>query len=111
MSKRTILIDLDGVLNTYTGNYQEDFIPPMREGVREFLSALVDKYELKLFTTRPTPLAKKWLEENNLDGYFADVTNTKVPAWLIIDDRCTPFKGDYSETLEKIAEFQPWYRS
>ena len=29
MYKKTILIDLDGVLNEYTGNYQADYIPPI----------------------------------------------------------------------------------
>ena len=30
--KRTILIDLDGVLNEYKGNFDKDFIPNMKVG-------------------------------------------------------------------------------
>ena len=38
--KKTILIDLDGVLNTYTGNFDKDFIPPIKEGAFDFLKNL-----------------------------------------------------------------------
>ena len=38
--KKTILIDLDGVLNNYVGNYNKDFIPPIKAGAKEFLSDL-----------------------------------------------------------------------
>ena len=34
---KTLLIDLDGVLNTYDGNYSESEIAPPRDGVKEFL--------------------------------------------------------------------------
>ena len=30
-TKKTILIDLDGILNTYTGGFNEDFIPPLKD--------------------------------------------------------------------------------
>ena len=36
--KKTILIDLDGVLNDYVGNYDKDFIPPIKAGAKEFLT-------------------------------------------------------------------------
>lgn len=41
--KKTILIDLDGVLNTYTGNFDKDFIPPIRDGMYEFIKKLSEK--------------------------------------------------------------------
>ena len=34
--RKTLLIDLDGVLNDYIGNYDKDFIPPIKVGVKEF---------------------------------------------------------------------------
>ena len=30
--KKTILFDLDGVLNKYDGNYDKAYIPPIKEG-------------------------------------------------------------------------------
>ncbi len=110
MYKRTLLIDLDGVLNIYVGGYQEDFIPPMREGAKEFVLGLSEKFELKLFSTRPPHLAQKWLDDNGLAPYFNEVTNVKKPAWLLIDDRCLTFRGSYVQTAEQIACYQPWYK-
>ena len=92
--KKTILIDLDGVLNTYTGGFDKDFIPPIKEGAKEFLEKLSENFELKLFTTRNKMLASKWLVENDIDKFFVDITNTKDLAWLYIDDRCLKFDGE-----------------
>ena len=35
--KKTILIDLDGVLNEYVGKYDTNFIPKPKNGVDKFL--------------------------------------------------------------------------
>ena len=32
MTKKTVLIDLDGVLNTYCGNFEDDFVPDIKDG-------------------------------------------------------------------------------
>ena len=108
--KKTILVDLDGVLNTYTGNFDIDFIPPIREGAFEFVKELSNEYIVKIFTTRNHIKAVEWLIENNLREYVNDVTNIKEPAYLHIDDRCINFSGDYSELAGKIADFRVWYR-
>lgn len=111
MFKKTILIDLDGVLNTYTGDVRPDYIPPIRVGAKEFLVNLAARYDLKLFTTRSEELAKLWLEENQLTSLFSEVTNIKCPAWLLIDDRCITFDGNYDNLTEQITLFKPWYKS
>lgn len=108
--KLSILVDLDGVLNTYTGGFDENYIPPMKSGAADFLSALTEKYIVKVFTTRNRLLASKWLIENNLDMYVADVTNVKEPSILHIDDRALTFEGDFNETLKKVEEFKVWYK-
>ena len=36
--KKTILIDLDGVLNDYFGNYDKEFISQIKAGAKEFLT-------------------------------------------------------------------------
>ena len=108
--KRTILIDLDGVLNTYNGQFDENIIPPVKQGAYEFLQNLSDKFIIKIFTTRNKLLASKWIIDNNLDKFISDVTNVKDPAWLIIDDRCLNFNGNYDDTLNLINNFSVWYR-
>ena len=109
--KKTILIDLDGVLNTYTGNFDKDFIPPIREGAFEFLKKLSEEYQIKLFTTRNKILASKWVLENKLECFIEDITNIKELGYLYIDDRCIQFDGSYSELSEKIKQFQVWYKN
>ena len=108
--KRTILIDLDGVLNTYSGQYDENTIPPIKKGAYEFIESLSDKFIVKIFTTRNNLLATKWIIDNKLDKFVSDVTNVKDPAWLIIDDRCLTFDGNYENTLDMINNFSVWYR-
>lgn len=93
--KKKILIDLDGVLNKYDGHLDESCIPEPEEGAKEFLQKLNKCADLYLFTTRKLKAAVKWLLKNNLDIYFKDVTNIKIPAYLYIDDRTICFKGDF----------------
>ena len=50
--KKKILLDLDGVLNTYSGNYDAKFIPPIKEGAIDFLQELSKSYEIIIFTVR-----------------------------------------------------------
>lgn len=107
--KKTILIDLDGVLNEYAGNFDKFEIPPIKKGATEFIKKLSNDFELRLFTTRNKLLAARWLSENNLDKYFADITNIKELSWLIIDDRCLKFKGNYDILYNEINNFQTWW--
>ena len=44
--KKTILIDLDGVLNEYTGFFFFFFIPPIKFGAKVFFERLADCYEI-----------------------------------------------------------------
>ena len=104
--KKTLLIDLDGVLNQYTGNFDKDHIPEIKHGAKEFLTKLSEKYVIKIFTTRNKILATKWLIENNLDNIIDDITNVKDLSYLYIDDRCINFDGDYSNLENQIQKFQ-----
>lgn len=108
---KTILIDLDGVLNKYNGKFDENIIPEIREGAHGFLKELCKNYNIKIFTTRNKILTVKWLIENKLDPYIKDVTDIKEPAWLHIDDRCVNFNGNYSETTAQIDNFKTWYKN
>ena len=109
--RKTILIDLDGVLNTYTGNFDENFIPPIKFGAKEFLEKLSQEYDVKIFTTRNLLLASEWVLKNNLKDFIKDVTNIKEPSFLQIDDRCINFNGDFSDLCEKINNFAVWYKN
>ena len=108
---KTVLIDLDGVLNIYDGNFDKDKIPPVKDGAKEFLKKLSEKFVIKLFTTRNKLLASKWLIENGIDNFIEDITDKKDVCWLYIDDRCICFDGEYKNLSEKIDSFKPWYKN
>lgn len=110
MFKKTILIDLDGVLNTYTGNFDKDYIPPIKEGAKEFLQKLSENYEVKIFTTRNKSLVSKWLVEYGVKEYISDITNVKELCILYVDDRCVAFDGNYENLTNSINNFKPWYK-
>lgn len=112
MFRKKILIDLDGVLNEYgKEKFDENFIPEIKIGAKEFIQKVSEFAELYLFTSRNLILATKWLIKYDLDKYFKDVTNTKIPSYLYIDDRTVCFKGDYGQTLEDIENFKVYWQN
>lgn len=48
-------------------------------------------------------------EKYNLNTFVTEVTNIKKPAYLLIDDRCLTFGGDYADMLDKIKNFKVWH--
>lgn len=107
---KTLLIDLDGVLNTYAGDFDPNFIPPIKQGAYDFLLKLSKNYKIKLFTTRNKILATKWLIKENLDNLIEDIANIKEPCYLYVDDRCICFDGDYAKLEMQIDNFKPYYK-
>lgn len=107
--KKTILIDLDGVLNKYTGNYQEDIIPAPAQGAEDFLKTLSERFNIIVFTTRNYEITSKWLKENSLDKYISEITNIKKPCFLYVDDRAICHKGNFNSTIEQINNFNVYW--
>ena len=106
--KKTIMIDLDGVLDNYT--VYTDEIPSIKEGAKEFVIELSKDFNLVLFTTRDKKQAVEWLQINEIDKYFSDVTKVKNPAYIYIDDRALKFNGNYDETLKEIEKFDVYWK-
>lgn len=111
INDKTILIDLDGVLNSYNGVFNKDIIPKPKQGVEKFLKELSQHAKLYIFTTRKKSLVLKWLKTNDLDKYFTDITNKKLPAYLYIDDRAICFNGNYNDLLNKIYNFNVYWEN
>ena len=109
MAKK-LLIDLDGVLNKYCGEYKEDYIPPILSGTKDFLEKVSKKYEVKIFSTRDKNLVQEWVFINNLDKYVSDITNIKEPAWAYLDDRCVFFNGNFDDAIYNIENLKPWWK-
>jgi len=110
MHKKTIMIDLDGVLNNYV-EYDANLIPEIKKGAFEFIKKLykTNNYELILYTTRNIKMSYEWLIKNNLDKYFSNITNIKEPAHIYIDDRAINFSGDYNKTFKEINNFKVYW--
>ena len=109
--RKTILIDLDGVLNNYKGNFDINQIPEIKVGARNFLDKLSKSFDIKLFTTRNKILAAKWIISHGLDKIITDITDRKELCYLYIDDRCLCFNGDYNNLINQIVGFKPWYKN
>lgn len=107
VTKKTIMIDLDGVLNNYTAYTEE--IPSIKGGADKFVKELAKNYDLILFTTRNSKKALEWLQANKIDKYFKDVTNVKIPAFIYLDDRSIIFEGNYDKTLKDIEQFKVYW--
>ena len=110
MFKKTILIDLDGVLNTYDGKFDEKVIPKIKDGAFEFIKNLSIDYKIKIFTTRNRLLASEWVINNGLKEFVNDITNVKEPSYLLVDDRCINFNGNYEDLQKQIHDFKVWYK-
>ena len=110
MYKKTIAIDLDGVLDEYTGKYDENKIPDIRNGAKDFIIKLSKDYKLILFTTRESSKAKDWLIENDINQYFSSITNIKPPAYIYLDDRALKFNGNYDDTLNAIKNYKVYWK-
>ena len=108
--KPTIAIDLDGILNNYI-KYNENHIPEIKEGTKDFIIELSKEYNLILFTNRNIKQAVKWLIENNLESYFYDVTNIKPKATIYIDDRAINFNGDYNKAINEVKNFKVYWKN
>ena len=106
--KPTICVDFDGVLNEYNG-YDGDNLGTPKDGAKEFLKKLSEKYVVIILSARRYSLIIKWLDDNNLWDYVYDVTSIKPPAVAYIDDRAIRFNGDYDETLKELKKFKPYW--
>jgi phosphoglycolate phosphatase-like HAD superfamily hydrolase len=101
-----VCVDLNGVLDAYTGWRGSEHFDPPRPGAREFLEALARRgYTVVVFTTRYPDDVWRWLKEFNLDALVQQVTDRKPAAHVFVDDRAVCFRGDFDSTLREIDVF------
>ncbi len=104
---RTICVDWNGVLDTYTGWRGEEHFDPPRPGAREFLEALRTRFDdVVVLSSREPEAIWGWLRQWGLDRLVDRVTSVKVPAVAYIDDRAIRFAGDFAETLRELDAFR-----
>ena len=99
-------VDLNGVLDAYTGWKDPQHFDPPRDGARAFLDALAARgFRIVIFTTRWPDDVWAWLREHRLDDVVSDVTDRKPAAHVFVDDRAICFRGDFDDTLRQIDAF------
>lgn len=116
---KTIAVDFDGVINSYTSGFVANRIPdPPVEGAFDFLLALQAKgHDVVVLSTRASngaavDLMRTWFR---MHGYpdrqlgRIVITNRKPKAGLYIDDRGFRFEGTFPTVAEvnRMAE-SPW---
>lgn len=110
---KLVSIDLDGVLNTYSGqkDYDKDKICPIRPGAYDFLKKLHENYEIEIFTVRDKHIVEKWLKDSKISQFIKQVTDKKNPySSVILDDRALNFHGDFLQAYFDITTFEPYWK-
>jgi hypothetical protein len=103
---RIACVDLNGVLDAYTGWRGAAHFDPPRRGAREFLTALRQRsYRIVIFTTRYDRDVWAWARSHALDDLIDQVTDRKPAAHVFVDDRAVCFRGDFDATLREIDAF------
>ncbi len=101
-----VCVDLNGVLDCYSGWQGADHWDPPAPGARAFLETLHRRgYRIIIFTTRHHVGVEAWLAAHDLAQYVSEVTDRKPPADVFVDDRAVCFQGDFEQTLRDILAF------
>ncbi len=114
MSKKTIIMDFDGVIHSYASGWKgATAIPdPPVPGIKESIENMCKEYKVVVVSTRcyqegGIEAIKKWLHENGIQ--VDDVIGEKPPAVVSIDDRAICFDGNPKTLLEKVKSFKTWW--
>ena len=102
-----VCVDLNGVLDLYTGWKHPDHWDPPRPGAAAFLERLTTRgFDVVVFTTRHAVDVRRWLREHGLLRHISAVTRRKPPAHVFVDDRAVCFRGDFDDTLRRVEAFK-----
>ena len=101
-----VLVDFDGVIHRYSRGWADGtaYDEPM-PGAREALERLTAQgYEVVIFSTRDRKQISAWLKHHGFPYYL--ITNQKLPATAIIDDRAI-HHVDWAGSLTELARRYP----
>lgn len=126
MAKKSIILDFDGVLHSYTTKFRFPWIipdPPV-PGAMKFLQEMVAHFTVRIYSTRSfnsrgLAAMKKWIKEKGIEECGEEFKEAfkklkfpekgKPTGHLYIDDRGFHFEGDWP-SAEFIENFKPWNR-
>ena len=104
MKFKTILINLDGILNEYDGKFTRHYIPPMKQGAERFLKIVSRDFNIVIFTQRNQVFTFSWLQSNRIESYIEAITNEEIFCCLHIDSRY--FNLNYDDILKELEKFK-----
>jgi FMN phosphatase YigB (HAD superfamily) len=103
-------VDLNGVLDVYTGWQGEKHWDPPAPGARAFLRGLHEHgCRIIIFTTRHYLDVQRWLSRHGLFEYVSEITDVKPAATVFVDDRAVCHRGDLASTLEQVLGFSTYW--
>lgn len=106
-TRPVVCVDLNGVLDAYTGWRGPHHWDPPRPGAGDFLRSLAGQgFRVVILTTRWADDARGWLETHGLARWVSEVTDRKPAAHVFVDDRAVCFRGDFAATLEEVVGFK-----
>ena len=107
-----VTVDVDGVLNLYTGWTGKVETFTVAPGAREFLEELRHRFKTIVAYTATLPLevVEDWLKEVELADLI-DFLCSKPLACCYIDDRGIQHRGDFNETLAAVDRFVPHWQA
>lgn len=106
-----LMVDIDGTLAKASDQKFDKWKPiPIGEPLpyaKTGMTRLIKHFRIIIFSTRKQAEGEAWLKEHEIpyDSYLEKPLN-----FLIIDDRCMTFLGDWRETVSAVGRFQPWHR-
>lgn len=110
---RTIVLDFDGVIHSYTSGWQGvDVIPDSPvAGIKEAIQDIRKYYKVVVVSTRcfqegGLEAVRAWLDKHDI--VVDEVLDHKPPAIVYVDDRALTFDGNAKDLLNKIKNFKTW---
>jgi len=97
-----VAVDLNGVLDTYSGWKGLSIGTRRAPAPRSSSTRCARGYRIVIHTTRWRDDAEAWLRKHGLLDRVDLVTNEKVAAHVFVDDRAVCFRGDFEVTLREI---------
>ena len=114
VQKKTVAIDFDGVINSYTSGWKGagETDKPVK-GAGDGIKSLIDAgFTVIIFSTRAnSKLGKQTIRQylSELDiPEGIEITDRKPIADAYLDDRAVTFNGDWGSALENLKNFKPW---
>jgi len=124
MAKKSIVLDFDGVLHSYTSKFRFPWVipdPPV-PGAMKFLQETAKHFTVRIYSTRSfnekgLKAMEEWIKKHGVDELGEDFLKTfkqikfptsgKPKGHLYIDDRGYYFNGTFP-TIEFLENFKPW---